>query len=80
MGLAAHMGEDMPTRRRYWRVSIVVAATLACACRGPAKSSQADAPRTAAPDGGLVRPLQDDSSEQIVSWVDGQIVTDWASR
>jgi hypothetical protein len=27
-----------------------------------------------------VRPLQDDASEQIVSWVDGQIVTDWASE
>ena len=26
------------------------------------------------------RPLEDDTSEEIVSWVDGQVVTDWAAE
>ena len=28
----------------------------------------------------LVTPLQDDTSDNIVSWVDGQVVTDWAAE
>jgi hypothetical protein len=80
MGLAALMGEDMPTRRQYWRFSIVVAASLAFACRAPAKDSQTSGPQAGTPDGGLVRPLQDDSSDEIVSWVDGQVVKNWASE
>ena len=80
MGLAAHMGEDMPTRRQYWRLSIVVAATLACACRGPANENRQTVAERARADGGLVSPLKDDTSDQIVSWVDGQIVTDWTSE
>jgi hypothetical protein len=27
-----------------------------------------------------VAPLKDDTSEEIVSWVDGQVVTDWAAE
>ena len=30
--------------------------------------------------GGLVGPLKDDTSDEIVSWVDGQVVTDWAAE
>ncbi len=80
MGLAAHMGEDMSTCRRYWRLSIILGATLACACGGSSKDSRESTPQTAASAGGLVQPLQDDSSDQIVSWVDGQTVTDWPSE
>jgi hypothetical protein len=29
---------------------------------------------------GLVAPLETDTSEDIVSWVDGQVVTDWAAE
>src|SRR5688500_13602994 len=29
---------------------------------------------------GLVAPLDDDPSEDIISWVDGQVVTDWAAE
>ena len=28
----------------------------------------------------MVNPLKDDSSEQIVSWVDGQVITDWTGE
>ncbi len=28
----------------------------------------------------VVAPLKDDTSEEIVSWVDGQVVTDWAAE
>jgi hypothetical protein len=80
MGLAAHMGEDMSTCRLSWRVSIVLGATLACACGGSSKDSREYPPQTVAPTGGLVQPLQDDSSDQIVSWVDGQTVTDWPAE
>ena len=80
MGLAAHMGEDMPTRRqvlaRFDR-------------RGRDFGLRVPRPREEQPGGrttgrsagrGLVRPLQNDTSDQIVSWVDGQIVTDWAAE
>ena len=33
-----------------------------------------------AADGAFVTPLADDASDQIVSWVDGQVVTDWAAE
>jgi hypothetical protein len=29
---------------------------------------------------GLVGPLKDDTGDEIVSWVDGQVVTDWAAE
>ena len=31
-------------------------------------------------DAALVGPLENDESDAIVSWVDGQVVTDWASE
>jgi hypothetical protein len=61
-------------------LSIVLGATLACACGGSSKDSREYTPQAGAPTGGLVQPLQDDSSDQIVSWVDGQTVTDWPSE
>ena len=60
---------------------MVLLALAACACsRGtdtpPAESR--DVPRTLG--GPVVAPLADDTSDQIVSWVDGQAVTDWAAE
>ena len=43
--------------------------------RGPEYVTAAEAPR-----GGFVAPLQNDASEDVVSWVDGQVVTDWAAE
>ena len=39
--------------------------------RGPEYVTAAEAPR-----GGFVAPLQNDASEDVVSWVDGQVVTE----
>jgi hypothetical protein len=59
----------------------VLFAAVACACsRGgdtqPAGSR--DLPRVAG--GAVVAPSADDTSDQILSWVDGQAVTDWATE
>jgi hypothetical protein len=57
----------------------ILAAVCACS-RGPAKEdpNYTTAAGTARRDlNGPVGPLKDDSSEQILSWVDGQPVTDW---
>jgi hypothetical protein len=62
----------------------VVLTLLACACsRQPASEGTATAGKTAAAatgTAGFVGPLTDDSSDDIVSWVDGQVVTDWAAE
>ena len=52
--------------------------SLACA-RERAAEYQAAAAAPHAP-AGLVRPIDDDSSDQIVSWVDGTVVTDWQAE
>ena len=80
-GAAAHMGEDMSSSQAKFIEALLDrrAATLACACRGSSKSSQrrittADRSRT----GDSVQSVAGrPTSDQIVSWVDGQIVTDW---
>ena len=55
-----------------------------CGPFGVRRRSVGGEPRYAAAaaraDAGLVAPLKDDSSEQIVSWVDGQAVTDWSAE
>ena len=55
-------------------------AAAVCACGGPANESRQTVAERARADGGLVSPLKDDTSDQIVSWVDGQVVTDWAAE
>ena len=37
-------------------------------------------PKTTPSQGGLVAPLENDKSADILSWVDGQVVTDWAAE
>jgi hypothetical protein len=55
-------------------------ATL-CGCdRGPASSGPQHESPAGAFSAGLVGPLKEDTSEDIVSWVDGQVVTDWATE
>ncbi len=57
-----------------------IAAVAVCACSGPANESRQTVAERAANQSGLVSPLKDDTSDQIVSWVDGQVVTDWAAE
>ncbi len=62
-------------------VSIVLVAVAACACnRGPATENREYPAAPATVNGGLVAPLKDDTSAEIVSWVDGQVVTDWTAE
>ena len=70
----------MLTRSSRILPCVVAGAALLCACsRGPAGQAR-EYPDTPAAAGSLVRPLEGDTSEEIVSWVDGQPVTDWPSE
>jgi hypothetical protein len=63
------------------RLSVALASLAVCACtRGPANESRESAAKAGAADTALVAPLKDDTSEEIVSWVDEQVVTDWAAE
>src|SRR5262245_21752141 len=68
------------TRTRLAGVFFLTGLTAA-GCGG---SSGTDAPAyTAAAESakaGLVAPLADDSATEIMSWVDGQVVTDWPAE
>ena len=70
--------------RRHPSITTVVTmasiAAVVCACRGPANESRQSGAERAASESGLVSPLKNDTSDQIVSWVDGQVVTDWAAE
>jgi hypothetical protein len=59
---------------------VVVLAVLAGACGGAPGDERPAYPGRAPGEGGLVRPLESDTGEEIVSWVDGQQVTDWAAE
>ena len=48
--------------------------------RETANESTATTTATAKATAGLVGPLANDSSDDIVSWVDGQVITDWAAE
>jgi hypothetical protein len=52
---------------------------VAVACNRPGGDTPQQAPPTPAA-GGLVAPLADDSGDDIVSWVDRQVVTDWPAE
>src|SRR5688500_9296346 len=68
------------TRNRLAFVAFLVGFTAA-GCGG---SSGTDAPAytaaAASAKAGLVTPLADDSASEIMSWVDGQVVTDWPAE
>lgn len=60
---------------------ILIAASIGACTRRPA-DQQRESPRAVVepPTGGLVGPLQNDTGADIVSWVDGQVVTDWPAE
>ncbi len=62
-----------------WCTALVCVAAIACS-RGRATENSEYAAAEERAQGGLVDPLRDDTSEQIVSWVDGQVVTDWTAE
>ena len=60
-------------------IALTCLALSACG-GGPANDRREAAGGTISPQGGLVSPPADDTSEDIVSWVDGTVVTDWAAE
>src|SRR5687767_14461972 len=61
-------------------VALLLLAAWSCRSTG-APIVPADYPTPAAAvDAPFVAPLADDTSDQILSWVDGQVITDWASE
>src|ERR1700716_2304745 len=71
----------MSIHRNRARFLIALAAAIACACsRSRTTENREYAVAAGTANAGLVGPLKDDTSEQIVSWVDGQAVTNWAAE
>jgi hypothetical protein len=60
-------------------IAFCVLATSACG-GGPETANPEYAAAAARAEAGLVAPLRDDSGAEIVSWVDGQVVTDWGAE
>jgi hypothetical protein len=69
----------MAPRQSLWFFSALLTAAVACspAAQEPSSKRAYDSGSRA---GGLVRPPASDESEDIVSWVDGAVVTDWAAE
>jgi len=61
-------------------ICVALVAVAACACRRPANENPEYVAAAERANSGFVGPLNDDTSEEIVSWVDGQVVTDWAAE
>ena len=70
----------MPTRGHVAGAILLV--VTACACSGGISDTAPQQNRgiPGAVPGGAIAPPAQDTSDQIVSWVDGQAVTDWASE
>src|SRR6188472_445538 len=60
-------------------VAVVCIAAGACG-RDPAPQKPEYAAAAERAKAGFVAPLKDDTGDEIVSWVDGQVVTDWAAE
>ena len=69
----------MSIHRDYSPRACVLFALLAVGCNGAATDEPRYVPGAVA-GGGIVAPLKDDSSEEIVSWVDGEVVRDWTAE
>jgi hypothetical protein len=65
--------------RRLGIIALAAVTTGACG-RDSASSNPEYAAASARASAGLVGPLKEDTSEEIVSWVDGQPVTDWSAE
>ena len=71
----------MSIHRHRRLLSIALVAVAVCACRrGPANESREYPAAAKTVDAGLVGPLSDDTRAEIVSWVDGGVVTDWPAE
>ena len=70
---------SIDSHSRY--VAIVLIALIIGACnRSPSSDGDSDYRAQSTAGTGLVAPLRDDGSDDIVSWVDGQVVTDWSTE
>ena len=70
----------MATVRTLKRSFIAVGVALSACGGAPSAENPEYAAAAARADAGLVAPLKDDTSDEIVSWVDGQVVTDWTAE
>ena len=71
----------MPIDRNRQLLGLALAVVTVCGCnRGSGNTGPEYAAAKERASAGLVGPLADDTSDQIVSWVDGQVVTDWAAE
>jgi len=69
----------MPIHRTPWLVGVALISVALCACNRDTAYESRNAAAVAGK-GGLVGPPKDDTREEIVSWVDGQVVTDWKAE
>ena len=68
-------------RTRTFPAVIAAVLLMAAACsREAAKESTVSNTAAARASAGLVAPLESDDSADIVSWVDGQVITDWTGE
>src|SRR5687767_7553497 len=71
----------MSTSWNYRLCYIAFSCLAAFACgRSPETKNPDYAAATERAKAGLVGPLHSDTSDEIVSWVDGQVVTDWPAE
>src|SRR4051812_43727749 len=75
----------MRTSRFSHLTGLTLLAIAAIACSSSPKATEPAATSDAykesgAAAGGLVNPLKDDSSADVLSWVDGKPVTDWTAE
>jgi hypothetical protein len=71
----------MTTKRIRPFACIALSSLLVWSCgRGTSSEDTKSTPAATVPSGGLVSPLKDDSSNDILSWVDGQVVSDWSAE
>jgi hypothetical protein len=67
-----------PSRFPFLFITIVGIAVVAYACSRPESSDEKTTYDTGKPGSStLLTPVDDDSSGDIVSWVDGKVITDW---
>jgi hypothetical protein len=65
--------------RNARRFSVAIVAVALFGCGRPATDNR-QSQQVVVAEGGLVGPLKEDTSDQIVSWVDGQVVNDWTAE
>jgi hypothetical protein len=71
----------MSTGNRLLCLAVVaLAVTIACGRSGRGNEGRQYEAASERARAGLVAPLKDDTSDDIISWVDGQVVTDWQAE